>query len=59
MALRVTSRITAVILSKAKGPVVGISTRQMAMSAAPQKIDWLVIIPDHEGVLENRMKVRP
>lgn len=27
--------------------------------AAPEKCDWLVIIPDIEGALEHRMKIRP
>ncbi|KAI9712516.1 MAG: hypothetical protein M1812_006825 [Candelaria pacifica] len=26
--------------------------------AAPTKHEWIVILPDHEGVLEQRMKVR-
>jgi len=29
------------------------------MSSTAPKIDWLVIVPDHEGVLEKRMAVRP
>jgi hypothetical protein len=27
--------------------------------AAPEKIDWLIILPDHEGALAKRMEVRP
>jgi len=29
------------------------------MASAPQKHEWLVILPDNEGALEARMKVRP
>jgi hypothetical protein len=28
-------------------------------STAPSKFEWLVILPDHAGVLEKRMEVRP
>jgi hypothetical protein len=30
----------------------------MASAAAPQKIDWLVILPDQVGKLDARMAVR-
>ncbi|KAL9128634.1 MAG: hypothetical protein Q9217_002730 [Psora testacea] len=29
------------------------------MATGQQKQEWLVIVPDHEGMLEERMKVRP
>jgi len=28
-------------------------------STLPSKFEWIVILPDHEGALETRMKVRP
>ncbi|KAJ9642446.1 hypothetical protein H2199_004827 [Coniosporium tulheliwenetii] len=31
----------------------------MASSSASKKHEWLVILPDKEGALEKRMKVRP
>lgn len=33
--------------------------RTMAAAAAPAKQEWLIILPDHAGALEQRMKVRP
>jgi len=33
--------------------------RSMASSASPTKHEWIIILPDQEGVLEQRMKVRP
>jgi hypothetical protein len=33
-------------------------TRTMSTTTAPEKFDWLVILPDHEGVLAKRMEVR-
>ena len=32
--------------------------REMATAAAGKKLEWLVIIPDHEGVIEKRLEVR-
>ncbi|KAI9657504.1 MAG: hypothetical protein M1829_006914 [Trizodia sp. TS-e1964] len=29
------------------------------MSTAPAKQEWLVVLPDNKGALEQRMKVRP
>jgi hypothetical protein len=29
------------------------------MSTPAGKSEWLVIIPDHEGVLKKRMEIRP
>jgi len=29
------------------------------MASAPGKYEWLVVIPDHGGVLDKRMEVRP
>jgi hypothetical protein len=34
------------------------SVRAMSTAAAPEKIDWLVVLPDHEGALARRMEVR-
>ena len=36
------------------------SARRMFAVAAPRqkKHEWIVILPDHEGVLEKRMQVR-
>jgi hypothetical protein len=34
------------------------NSRIMSTVAAPEKLDWLVILPDHEGVLAKRMEVR-
>lgn len=34
-------------------------TQFRAMATAPQKYEWMVIIPDHGGVLDKRMEVRP
>src|SRR5580700_6569948 len=31
----------------------------MATAAATAKTDWLIIVPDHTGVLDKRMEVRP
>ncbi|KAM3069441.1 hypothetical protein ACMFMF_008658 [Clarireedia jacksonii] len=31
----------------------------MASASAPEKIEWLVILPDQEGALERRLSVRP
>jgi hypothetical protein len=28
-------------------------------SSEPVKHEWIVILPDHEGALQSRMKVRP
>ncbi|CAG8982391.1 hypothetical protein HYALB_00007513 [Hymenoscyphus albidus] len=33
--------------------------RTMASSTPAGKFEWLVILPDHEGLLEKRMEVRP
>ena len=36
------------------------SMRNMSSAAiAIPKHEWIVILPDHEGVLRRRMKVRP
>jgi hypothetical protein len=32
--------------------------RTMATAAAGKKLEWLIIIPDHEGVIEKRLEVR-
>jgi hypothetical protein len=34
------------------------SVRAMSTAAAPEKVDWLVVLPDHEGALARRMEVR-
>jgi len=31
----------------------------MASTSAPEKLEWLVILPDQEGALERRLSVRP
>lgn len=30
----------------------------MATAAAGKKLEWLIIVPDHEGVIEKRLEVR-
>lgn len=30
----------------------------MATAAAGKKLEWLIILPDHEGVIEKRLEVR-
>jgi hypothetical protein len=34
-------------------------SRTMASTSAPEKQEWLVILPDQEGALERRLSVRP
>jgi uncharacterized protein len=33
--------------------------RAMASSSAPEKFEWLVVMPDQPGKLEKRLEVRP
>lgn len=30
----------------------------MATAAAGKRLEWLIILPDHEGVIEKRLEVR-
>jgi len=41
-----------------KLPFISPRIRTMA-SGTGQKCEWLVVLPDHEGMLAKRMEVRP
>lgn len=35
-----------------------IMSSEVVGTAKPQQLEWLVILPDHDGALEKRLKVR-
>ncbi|PBP21733.1 YCII-related domain protein [Diplocarpon rosae] len=47
------------VIPTSKIPTVRKSIRTMASASAPEKFEWLVIMPDQPGKLAKRMEVRP
>ena len=41
-----------------RSPSIIKAARSMSSSNTPTKHEWIVILPDHAGALEHRMKVR-